>query len=799
MAALFGMAVLSAATLVAEVALTRVFSIAQFHHFAFLLISLALLGFGASGSLLAAWPRLQERRFWPSYALAFGVAVIGASLFVNHLPFDSYAIAWDGRQAWLLVADLLALAVPFTCAGLLVGAMLGAGAADAGRIYAANLLGAAAGAVLALAGLQTLGAERTILLCSGLGAVAALLLSGRRSGLTAAASLMATAALALLVVLPTVFEIQPSPYKRLSQFRLDPDARVVATRQDATARMDIVKAASIHSAPGLSLAYLGPLPRQTGFLLDGDVLLPVPDAASAPPELARALPSAIGHRARPRADVLLLGSGGGMEPWAALANGARRLTIVEPSALVLEALTGEHGMAAGLAADPRVTLIREDLRSYAARTEARFDLVELVLTDGYRPVTSGAYSLTETYSLTVEAFRAYLGLLKPDGIFLVTRWLQTPPSEELRTLGLIVEALDGRPPLEHIVAFRSFQTATFLVKAAPFTDDETETLLDAIDALRYDLVFAPRMPPEMLDRYARVGRPIFHDLALGLATATDRPSLDAGYEFEITPPTDDRPFFYHFFRWEQTPAVLENLGRRWQPFGGSGYFVLLALLAFASAAALLFVVAPIGLRAGFRRSLAVLGGPRAAAVLGYFGVLGLAFMFVEIVLIERFILVLGQPTLALAVVVGALLASSGLGSAISGRVPWRGATVVLALVLALYPTITGLVGQALLPLPLPARVLAVGLVIAPVGVLMGIPFARGIRSLGGTEGVVAWAWAANGSTSVVGAVLAALLALSLGFTPVLLLGATLYASAALLVPTVSGAIVRAGALTLPRG
>lgn len=799
MAALVGMGVLSAATLLAEVALTRVFSIAQFHHFAFLLVSLALLGFGASGSLLAACPRLMERRFWPSYALAFGVAVVGASLFVNHLPFDSYAIAWDGGQAWLLVADLLALAVPFTCAGLLVGAMLGAGAADAGRIYAANLLGSAAGAIFAPVVLDVVGSERVILLCSGLGAVAALFLSGQRPVPTAMASLTAATALALLVVLPTVFEIQPSPYKRLSQFRLDPEARVVATRQDATARLDIVEAGSIHSAPGLSLAFLGPLPRQTGLLLDGDVLLPVPDVGTAPPELARALPSAIGHRIRPGADVLLLGSGGGMEPWAALANGARRVTVVEPSPLVLEALTGDLGVMTGLAADPRVTLIRDDLRSFAARTDTRFDLVELVLTDGYRPVTSGAYSLTETYPLTVEAFRAYLRLLKPDGIFLVTRWLQTPPSEELRTLGLIVDVLDGRPPLEHIVAFRSFQTATFLVKAMPFTDAETETLLDAIDALRYDLVVAPRMPPEMLDRYARVGRPIFHDLALGLASAPDRSAFYAGYEFEVTPPTDDRPFFFHFFRWEQTPAILENLGRRWQPFGGSGYFMLLALLAFASAAVLLFVVAPIGLRAGFRRSLAGLGARRATVVFGYFGVLGLAFMFIEIALIERLILVLGQPTLALATVVGALLASSGLGSAISGRAPWRGATVVLALLLALYPTMTGLVGQTLLPLPLPARVLVVVVVIAPVGVLMGIPFARGIRSLAVTEGVVAWAWAANGSASVVGAVLAALLALSLGFTPVLLLGATLYGAAAILAPAVAGTVARLGLLTLPRG
>jgi len=635
--------------------------------------------------------------------------------------------------------------------------------------------------------LDVLGSERVIVLCAGFGALAALLLGGRRRTLAATASLVAVGALVLLVAWPAVLEIQPSAYKRLSQFRLDPDARVLFTRQDATARLDAIEAATIHSAPGLSPNYLATLPPQLGLLLDADQLLPVLDTRNAPAELARALPSAIGQRVRPGANVLLLGAGGGMEAWAALANGARGVTVVEPSALVLRALTDDLAEWTSLGDDPRVRAVGDDLRAFARRTQARFDLVELTLTGGYRPVTSGAYSLTETYSLTVEAFRDYLRLLDDDGIFIVTRWLQTPPSEELRTLGLIVEALDGRPPLEHVVAFRSFQTMTFLVKATPFTAAETETLLATIDELHFDLVLAPRMPPGMIDHYARIGRPIYHDLALALATTADRSAFYAGYEFEIAPPTDDHPFFFHFFRWAQTPEVLENLGRRWQPFGGSGYFVLLALLAFALVTALVFVVGPVVLRAGLRRSLAGLGARQATAELGYFALLGFAFMLVEITLMERSILVLGWPALALTVIVGALLASSGLGSAVSSRVPWRGALVALGLLVAACPLVIGLASPPLLALPLAARVLGVGLLVAPVGFLMGIPFARGIRTLAGTGRVVAWAWAANGGASVVGSVLAALLSLSLGFTPVLALAAVLYLGAAGLVTVIAPA------------
>jgi hypothetical protein len=788
MRALTGMGLLSAAVLLSQVALIRVFSIAQFYHFAFLVIGLALLGFGASGSLLALWPRLRAPAWWPWYALGFALATPLAYLLVNALPFDSYAIAWDQTQLALLVAYLLVLAAPFVFAGALVGAMLSSEPSRAGRIYAANLAGSAVGAVVAPLALSWLGSESAVLLCAVLGAGAALILAGAARRATGWATAALVVALALLAVFPPQFELQLSPYKRLSQMRLDPAATLLATRQDATARLDIVESSTIHSAPGLSLGYLGDLPVQTGLVIDGDALLPVPQHGPATAALARSVPVAVAHAIRPGGRVLLLGSGGGIDAWAALESGATEVTIVEPNRLVHEALVGDLRAWSGLADDPRIRLEHEQLRTFAQRSDERFDLVELALVDNYRPVSSGAFTLTENYTLTVEAVRSYLRLCDRDGILVLTRWIQSPPSELLRTLGLAVEALDGRPPLEHIVAFRSFQTVTFIVKPVPFTPDETARLLEAIDRLRYDLVLAPTMPPEMLNRYARLERPIDHELAVALATASDRPAFYAAYDFDISPPTDDRPFFFHFFRWQQTSEVLENLGRRWQPFGGSGYLALVALLVFAAAAAAIFVVAPIALRSGFRAAFRRAGARRAARTLGYFTAIGLAYLFVEVALIQRFILVLGHPTLALAVVVGALLLASGVGSWLSPRIPWRGAIVALAILLALYPGLTGLVTPALLAAPLALRLVAVVALIAPVGLLMGVPFARGIGALGDADALVPWAWAANGSASVVSAVAAAMLALSFGFTPVLVGAGALYlVAAALSLPRASAA------------
>ena len=788
MRALAGMGLLSAAVLLSQVALTRVFSVAQFYHFAFLVISLALLGFGASGSLLALWPRLRGAAWRPWYALGFGLGTPLAYLFVNALPFDSYAIAWDRAQLVLLVADLLALAAPFVFAGALVGAMLSGDPEHAGRTYAANLAGSAAGAVAAPLAIGWLGSERSVLLCAVLGAGAALVLAERARRATASASVALLAAVVLLAVFPPQLELQLSPYKRLSQFRLDPEATVLATRQDATTRLDIVASPTIHSAPGLSLGYLGALPRQAGLVIDGDTMLAVPERGPAASELARSLPAAVAHAIRPGGRVLLLGSGGGADAWAALGSGAGEVTVVEPNRLVHEALTGDLRAWSGLADDPRVRLEHEQLRTFAQRSEERFDIVELALADNYRPISSGAFTLTEDYALTVEAVESYLRLCGDDGVLVLTRWLQSPPSESLRTLGLVVEALGERPALAHVVAFRSFQTITFIVKPSPLTPEETARLLEAIDRLRYDLVLAPEMPPEMLNRYARLERPIDHELAVALATAPDRAAFYAAYEFEIAPPTDDRPFFFHFFRWEQTPEVIENLGRRWQPFGGSGYLALVALLLFALVAAAVFVVAPMALRAGFRAALRRAGARRAARTLGYFTAIGLAFLFVEVALIQRFILVLGHPTVAFATVVGALLLASGLGSWLSPWLPWRPAIVALVLLLGLLAGLAGLLAPGLLALPLPLRVAAVVALIAPVGLLMGVPFARGIGALGegSVPGVdatlVPWAWAANGGASVVSGVVAAMAALSFGFTPVLAGAGALYLVAAALTP-----------------
>lgn len=784
--ALLGMAVLSGATLLLQVALTRILSVAQFYHFAFLVVSLALLGFGASGALLALWPGLRSRRLDPWYALGFSLATVLAYLLVNHQPFDSYSIAWDPSQVVLLVTNLLALATPFLFAGLLIGSLLSASARDAGRIYGANLMGSAAGAILAPVVLSWLAAPQAVIVCALLGSLAALAVampSVRSAPLVHITGLIGiTASLLLLVAFPAQLEVRTSPYKALSQFRLNPDAEIVRTAENAYSRLDVIRSPTIHSAQGLSLAYLGDLPPQVGLVVDGGAVLPVSRADGTDPELLRSLPSAVAYAIRPAADVLILGSGGGMEVLAALGNTSGHVTVIEPNALVHDALVDDLRAWAGLAEHPRVTLIGDDIRTAVERLDETYDVVVLTLSEGYLPISSGAFTLNEDYRWTVEALASYFDRLDEDGLFVTHRWLQVPPSESLRALGTIVAALGEGDPREQIVAFRSFQHATFIVRPSGHQDAEVDGLLSTIADLRYDLTLAPRMPEDMVNRYARLPTDVYRDTYAELIDAPDRSVVQAAYPFDITPATDDRPFFFHYFRWEQTPGVVENLGSRWQPFGGSGYLVLLALLAFASVAAVAFVLLPVLSRRRFRQALAEVGPARATRVVGYFTLLGLAFLLVEVSLIQQYILLLGQPTLAIATVIGALLLSSGLGSVLSlrlsRRVPWGPGMIALVALLVVHPLLVDVLTPVLLPLPVVLRVLATALLIAPVGFLMGMPFPRGVAALRDAADLVPWAWAANGSASVISAVLAALLALSFGFSVVLLVGGALYLLAA---------------------
>lgn len=777
-----GLALLSAAALAFEITLTRLFSVTQWYHFAFLAVSVALLGYGASGtalSLVPRWARLPTARRASTLAGLFAASVVGAYLSLNHLPFDSYRIAWERSQLLYLLLYYLALTAPFFFSGLVTGMLLTAHARCAARLYAANLLGSAVGAVVPVLVMARVG-EGTVLVIAALGLLAAFTFLLQRLPAERSVSLRSSVLvhqtvllgascflLVLSVFLPAPFRLRLSPYKGLSQVLLFPDAEVVWQRWNAFSRVDRVESSAIRSAPGLSLTYPGRFPQQDGVFVDGDDLSPVV-SAKARQDYVAYLPVALPYRLRGGGRALLLEPKGGLDVQVALSQGAASVVAVESNPLLVES-------AGSVYLDERVEVVNEEGRHYARRSDETFDVIHLALGDGYRPVTSGAYSLGERYDLTVEAFEDYMKRLRPDGLLVIERWMQLPPSELLRAGAIAAEALRQTgvdEPAAHLAVIRDWQVGLVLVKNGAYTEQELAAIREFSRARSLDLVALPGLEEEEANQFNVLDEPVYYRAFLQLLTDPAEAYAEKGYD--VSPPTDDRPFFFHFFKWGQTRAVLQQLGRIWLPWGGSGYFVLVALLAVATVTSGVLILLPLAFSKRGKEEKRGLRG----RVLAYFGLLGLGFLFVEIPLMQRFILFLGQPVYAFAGVVASLLFFSGLGSLASPRLsPGRTLPLLVGAIL-LYPLGLPLLFDALLGAPLGLRLLATVLCLAPLGFLMGTPFPGGLAWLRArAPGMIPWAWAVNGCMSVLASVLAAMIALSAGFSWVLAAAALAYAGA----------------------
>jgi hypothetical protein len=779
---------LSTAGLTFEINLIRLFSVSQFYHFAFMIVSIALLGYGASGTLLAIYPglgRSQPGRSLSLLSIATSLSILGSYLLINHLPFDSFSIAWDIQQVWILILHYFALTLPFFFSGMAVGLLLAIDPQHAGQTYSVNLLGSAQGCLLALLAPSILGGEGTVVLSSGLAALAAFVAAIDRQSFSWQARLLLVPALLLLFALIALggrlsgrlslpwLALHLSPYKSLSYAMQIPGSEVSFQRWNSFSRVDVVHSPGIHSYPGLSYRYMKPLPAVDGLTVDGDDLAPIV-RPKGDLEFTGYLPSAIAFRLKPQAEALMLAPRGGLDIVVALVQGARRVTAVEMNPLIIAA-------ADEIYRDPRLQLELEYDRSYLRRTGDLFDVIVLSLASSYHPVRSGAYSLAEDYRLTVESFQDALSHLKPDGLLVTTRWLQTPPSECLRTFALAVTAIERSQgdPRTQVVALRGYNTATILAKNSPFSGRELQDIREFAGEQALDLIYAPGMLPEEANRYNILPEPVYYQAFTALVEAEPRSDFYARYPFEVAPPTDNHPFFGHFFKWSQAGQVLSELGKTWQPFGGAGYFVILALLLLAALLAGLLILLP---AAVFGRSRAAY--PPVPVYLVYFGLIGFAFMLVEIPLIQRFILFLGHPAYAVTAVLFTLLFFSALGSRFSSRLPLRFATGLLVLLLLAAPWLLPGIFQRTLGQPLPVRLGISILVIAPLGFLMGIPFPGGIQwalAENKQSSQVPWIWAVNGAGSVIASVLAALLALSFGFDWVLRAGALCYFGAWLVV------------------
>ena len=819
----------SASVLSYQVLLVRTFSIGQWHHFAYMVISIALLGFGASGTMLSVLDRQvknagtvpQQRAsqsVWFSLsAVLFAVALPVSFWLTQHVPFEPFLMLWDRWQLLYLGCFYLALFVPFFAAATAIGLVLTSESENCPRLYAFNLAGSGAGALLAV-GLLSITSVAwalfgVVVLSQGAAVLALLDTSplverGRRR-------LLATVSVVIMAILTLTYVFSPtsirlSQYKGLSYALNLPQARVVAERSSALGRVDVVASPAIREAPGLSLVTPAEatLPRQLGLYVDADTAGPITAfdgdirklsyldwSTTAAPYFALQPSTSDLH-------ACVLGAGGGAGVLLALRHHARQVDAVELDPNVPELLRGEfRNFAGGLYDLPEVRVHRAEARAFVQAARESWDVIDLSLVDSFAGSAMGIGAVAESYLYTREAFETYLQHLRPGGVLAATRWVRMPPRDELKLFATAVAALErmGLNAPERLVLIRSWATVTLLVKKEPFTAPELSTLRRWAEDRLFDTSYFPGIETSQQNRFNVLERDYYSEgVSSLLARGARRERFFGDYAFDLRPSTDQRPYFFHFFRWRSLPLVLGEFRRSSIPFSELGYLILIATLFQATMLAILLILSPLAL---LTRRITPTDTPaarpisRGAArlrVLLCFLALGMGYLFVEIALIQRLVLYLANPVYAVAVVLAGLLFISGLGSAWAARQLRKEASAtrlacIAAVIVAGTSTVYAFglhpVLMTLLGLPLPARMIVALAVMLPLAAI-GMPFPLVLHHLGQThDELLPWAWAVNGCASVVAGPLATLLALGAGLPAVLLASSACYLVTATVVRT----------------
>ncbi len=793
MAVLLAISVLSAGVLGYEILLIRLFSIVQWHHFAYMIISLALLGYGASGTVLAFvrdWARARFTAVFAGGAALFGVSAVAAFAAAQGVPFNALEIVWDPRQLAYLLGLYVLLALPFFCAALCLGLCYYRFGGRIGAVYRADLVGAGAGAAAIVLVLFAVPAERALELVGATGLVAAGLVCLERRRFAPAALLVATGIASPLLWPDDLVTVRLSPYKELSQALRVPGAEVVSERSSPLGVLTVVRQALVpfRHAPGLSLAATAPVPPQLGIFSDGGSMSAITRYDDRRETLAyldfqtAALPYHLGERSR----VLVLGAGGGADVLLARYHGARAVDAVELNPQVVDLVRRDHADFAGRLYDaPGVRVVVAEARRFVAASREPYDLIQISLMESFAAAVAGLYALNESTIYTVEAISSYLDRLAPGGVLAITRWLKVPPRDSLKLVATARAALERggvRDPERRLALIRGFNTFTLLVRNGAFGASELAAIRAFAAARSFDLAYLPGLEEAEVNRYNLLEAPYLF-LGARALLGEDASRFAADYKFDLSPATDDRPYFFHFFKWRLLPELTGLGAAGGLPLLEWGYLVLVATLVQAVLVSVVLILIPLGV---LRRAEARVGRGRFARVAVYFAALGLAFLFVEIAFIQRFVLFLGHPLYAIAVVLAAFLVFAGLGAGLSPRLERRvggraialaaaGIAVVALAYLALMPALL----ESLRPWPEAAKVgVALGL-IAPLAFFMGMPFPLGLgRVAQAAPHLVPWAWAINGCASVIAAVLATVLAIEIGFAGVILSALVLYALAA---------------------
>lgn len=772
-------ALLSAALIAYQLTIIQLLSLVQWHHYANMVISVALLGFGAAGTVLTLfrkWLVDRSDMVLPLLMIISGFTMISSVILSRSdlARFDSYLLFTDRSQWYALLFNYVLFFLPFFFGALALGIIFIKYIAAIGKFYFADLTGSGAGAAIIAVLAWYFYPEVLPVVFAFMTVAAGLLLlqkNNRKYVITTAA--VTTAFIIYHSIYPV--DLRLSEYKSLSKTLNLPSSRIVLHKPGPYGLVQVVSADALRYAPGLSLAFTGEVPVKKAVFNNGDwvgtvVSCKKNDSLHLLDYTTMALPYVLKKRNK----ALILYAGTGMSVSHACSHDARTIDAIEPNPGITKLLLNELAVDNdSLYHQPSVNLHVEEPRTFLSRSQNKYDLIQLPMTGSFGG-GAGLYAMKEEYCFTKEAIVQMWNLLEEEGVISISCWMDYPfrnPLKIAATLAEVAEQTGIKQHHSHIAAVRSWGTITFLLMKNPLTAVDTASINKFCHQNFFDPLLLPGLQAEDRMVYNGISDTSFFSYIDQLVYG-DKQKLYHDYDFHLRPATDDKPYFSQFIRWKSLPHLKDVFGSQSVSFLEAGWFISIITFIQLFLLAVLLVIFPL-FKIGWREK-------QKGKVLLYFSGLGIGYIFIEIVFIQHFILFFGNPVYAAALVISAMLFCSGLGSyyaSLAERSMLFAKKIMLAILLCLmlYTFFLPTLLQQIIGAASWLRFISSIIIIGIPAFFMGMPFPLGLKSISlQHEKTIPWAWAINGCMSVIGGALASLLAVEFGFTVVMLLAVFAY-------------------------
>lgn len=790
----FGIFLVSFSVLIYELALTRIFSIIQWNYLAFMIISIAFLGYGASGTFLTITPSLTAKSNMsrlPSilsrFSLIYGISILLSIFLITRIPFDLYRLNVDQVQWVYLIGYYLGVTLPFFFAGICISLAITYLSGKVGKLYFYDLTGASLGCLAFLFLTEYLTITNLILLLAGMGLVASFLFSlaqGKRKFSMGIGLLFFIAALSMIIFsFSSTLSLPMNPYKELFTFLRYPDTRILSEKENSFSQVKVIESKAVHYAPGLSLNFNDTIPNQLAILTDDSGLTAITrfNGTKESIRFIDELTSALGfHLIKSLDRVLVIGTGGGLDILTAVYHGSKQIEAIELNPIMIDLVKNQYADYSGqLFNRPEVTIFQGEGRSVLKNTDHDFDLIQLSLIGSSSTSSGGFYSISENYLYTVEGMVDFLTHLSHDGVICITRWLLFPPRESVKLASIALEALKkvgAEKPEDQLALIRSWGTTTFICSKKPFNGEMKKTIESFCQERSFDPVYFPGIEPNQVNLNHRLEQPYYYQAISSLIEHFKEGHIENYYRdyfFNVTPATDNRPFFFYFLKWRNIPAIIRN-SSYWQPMIEWGNLIVFATLVQGLVFSFFFIFLPLCIKR-------ISPGKGWYFPIIYFASLGLSYMLIEISFIQKFILYLTNPTYASSFIIFSFLFFSGLGSHSSQRLKEKPIYYLeriipaIAVLLVIYQGLIPAIFKQTIAFSIPFRFMITSCLITPLAFLMGMPFPLGIGVLAEKkENLIPWAWATNNFCSILASVSAVIIALISGFQMVGYLAAVIY-------------------------